>query len=169
MLQRDASSLPRRGRFRGFTLIELVMVMLIVSALAVFALPRVLDVTTFRLASYADRIQNATTFANRLALAQRRPVVVTFATTGVSIAYGSGGAINLPVADPSTGSAMSLTCPAGTSPCLTAGSAGSVTFNVNNTGTSQTPSSAPFQITVTGTGFTQNFTIEPVSGLVRKT
>ena len=153
---------------RGFTMIELIMVVLIVSALAVFVLPKLVDVSLFRLASYADRIQNATAFANRLALAQRRPVAVTFVTTGVSIAYGSGGAISLPVVDPSSGLAMSLNCPSSNSPCIAAGSTGVVTFNANNSGTSQTPSSLPFVVTVTGTGFTQNFTIEPVSGLVRK-
>ena len=84
----------------GFSLIELIMVMLIISALAVFAMPKVLDVSLFRLASYADSIQNATAFANRLSLAQRRPIVVTFATTGMAIAYSSGGAINLPVVPP---------------------------------------------------------------------
>jgi Tfp pilus assembly protein FimT len=145
------------------------MVMLIVAALAVFALPKLVDFATFRLSSYADRIQNATTFANRLALAQRRPISVTFATTGVSIAYVAGGAISLPVIDPSTGSAFSLACPASVSPCIAAGSVGSVTFNAGNQGVSQTPSGLPFTVTVTGTGFTQNFTIEPVTGLVRRT
>ena len=144
------------------------MVLLIVSALAVFALPNLFDVNLFRVASYADRLQNATAFANRISLAQRRPVVVTFTTTGATIAYGSGGAINLPVVDPTTGSPISLACPSSSSPCIAASSVGSVTFNVNNTGMSQTPSSVPLVVTVTGASVTQNFTIEPVSGLVRK-
>jgi prepilin-type N-terminal cleavage/methylation domain-containing protein len=37
------------GRHAGFTLIELVMVMVMVGALATFALPRMTDVTAWRL------------------------------------------------------------------------------------------------------------------------
>ncbi len=169
MFYREAGSLDMRDRLRGFTLVEAVMVILIVSALAVFALPKAVDVSTFKLSSYCDRIQNATTFANRLALAQRRPVVVTFATTGVTVAYGSGGAINLPVVDPSTGAAFALTCPTGLSPCISSGAGASVTFNAANSGTSTTSTGAALQVTVTGTGFTQNFTIEPTTGFVRRT
>ena len=40
MAQRETSSFWQRGRFRGFSLIELVTVLVIVVILAVFAAPR---------------------------------------------------------------------------------------------------------------------------------
>ncbi len=169
MTFREVRSLPTRDRLRGFTLIELVMVMVIVAALAVFALPKAVDVSTFTLSSYCDKIQNATTYANRLALAQRRPVTVSFSSTGVSVAYTAGGTIAVPVIDPSSGSAFSLNCPSGLSPCITNGAGSSVTFNANNSGTSSTSSGAAFQVTVSSGSFTQNFTIENTTGFVRRT
>ncbi len=169
MTFREARLLLTRDRLRGFTLVELVMVLIIVSALAVFALPKTVDVATFQLSSYCDKIQSATAFANRLALAQRRPVTVTFGNTGVSIAYASGGSISLPVNDPSTGAPYALGCPSGYSPCISNGAGSTVTFNAANSGTSSTSSGAAFQVTVFGSGFTQNFTIEATTGFVRRT
>jgi len=145
------------------------MVIVIISVLALFVLPKAVDVSTFTLSSYCDRIQNATTFANRLALAQRRPIVVSFAASGVSIAYAAGGAINLPVTDPSTGAAFSLACPAAFPTCITSGAGTNVTFNANNSGASTTSTGASVQVTVSGSGNAQNFTVEPITGFVRRT
>ncbi len=71
-------------RQRGFTLIELVMVMIVVGVLAVFAVPRMLDLTTWRLRAFADEMQSTTAAMQRLALAQRKPVIATFSTTPAS-------------------------------------------------------------------------------------
>lgn len=44
----------------GFTLIELILVIVITAALAVFALPKVVDTTLWRLRSFGDDLQAAT-------------------------------------------------------------------------------------------------------------
>ena len=75
-------------------MIELIMVVLIVSALAVFVLPKLVDVSLFRLASYADRIQNATAFANRLALAQRDGLLPVAETASAANPHAEGAAKN---------------------------------------------------------------------------
>lgn len=45
---------------RGFTLVELILVIVITAALAVFALPKVVDTTLWRLRSFGDDLQAAT-------------------------------------------------------------------------------------------------------------
>ena len=41
----------------GFTLIELILVIVITAALAVFALPKVVDTTLWRLRTFGDELQ----------------------------------------------------------------------------------------------------------------
>ena len=60
-LPRNARGLSNRGcsrglsnRSTGFTLIELILVIVITAALAVFALPKALDTTLWRLRSFGD-------------------------------------------------------------------------------------------------------------------
>ncbi|HEY8876623.1 MAG TPA: prepilin-type N-terminal cleavage/methylation domain-containing protein, partial [Roseateles sp.] len=98
--------LPRIAR--GFTLVELILVIVITAALAVFALPKVVDTTLWRLRSFGDELQSRHQAMLRLALQQRRPIVETFSSTGVSWAYGSGAALG------------TLACPATESPCISA-------------------------------------------------
>jgi prepilin-type N-terminal cleavage/methylation domain-containing protein len=142
-------------RTRGFTLVELVMVLVIVGALAVFALPRALDLTAWRLRAFGDELQAQMLAMQRLALAQRRPVVATIDTTGVSFDYASGG--NL----------VTLPCPATTTPCIAEAGPRRVTFNVANAGAAVTSTGAALPVTVTSGTATQRYSIEPETGLFR--
>jgi prepilin-type N-terminal cleavage/methylation domain-containing protein len=143
------------GRHAGFTLIELVMVMVMVGALATFALPRMTDVTAWRLRAFADELAAQTLAMQRLALVQRRPVVATITGTGVSFAYVAGGAL------------ASLSCPAAASPCIAQGGTRSVTFNASNTGRASTSTGSALPITVSGGNTTLAYTIEAETGLFR--
>ena len=146
----------RSRKQRGFTLIELVMVMIVVGVLAVFAVPRMLDLTAWRLRAFADEMQSTTAAIQRLALAQRKPVVATFSTTGVSFAYVAGGALG------------AVNCPAALAVCLTAGSVGTATFNALNTGGAVTVP-IPLTISVTDGAVTQYaFALETDTGLMRR-
>jgi prepilin-type N-terminal cleavage/methylation domain-containing protein len=141
----------------GFTLVELVMVIVITGALAVFALPRMLDLTDWRLRAFADELRAQTLAMQRLALQQRRVIVGTITGTGVSYAY-SGGAV-----------IVSLSCPSGASPCIAEGGSRTVTFNAGNTGATSTSMGAALVITVASGSSTRVFRLENDSGLLRQT
>lgn len=139
----------------GFTLIELVMVMVVLGALAVFALPRLVDVSAFRLRAYADELAAQAMAMQRLALAQRRPVVATFDTTGATFAYVGGGTL------------VSLPCPAGTTPCIAEAGPRSATFNAGNGGGTVTSTGAALPVTISGSGVSLTYQIESETGLFR--
>ena len=144
--------LPRSSR--GFTLIELILVIVITAALAVFALPKVLDTTLWRLRSFGDDLQARHQAMLRLALQQRRPIVATITGTGVSWAYGSGAALG------------ALSCPATESPCIAEGGSRTVTFNSGNGGGVATSTGAALPVTVAYGDYSQAYRIETDTGLI---
>lgn len=146
---------PRSLAVAGFTLVELVMVLVIVGALAVFALPKALDLTAWRLRAFGDELQAQMQAMQRLALAQRRPVVATLNTTGVSFDYVAGG--NL----------VTLACPATASPCIAQAGPRTVTFNAANSGRAVTSSGSALAVTVSSGSTTQAYTVEAETGLFR--
>ena len=139
----------------GFTLVELVLVIMVTGALAVFVVPRMLDLTAWRLRAFGDEMVAQTQAMQRLALTQRRVVVGTFTDTGVSFAYSGGAAL------------LSLPCPAAASPCISSATPSTVTFNAGNSGAAVTSSGAALTISVAGGGATRHWRIEPDTGLMR--
>jgi len=95
-------------RQRGFTLIELIMVMVVVGILAVFVAPSLFDAGVFRSRGFADQVQASLRYAQKVAIAQRRFVCVAFdtgadpdtmtLTTGATA--GCGAALQSPTGDP---------------------------------------------------------------------
>jgi prepilin-type N-terminal cleavage/methylation domain-containing protein len=146
---------PATRRQAGFTLVELVMVIVVMGALSVFVLPRALDLTTWRLTAFAQEVQAQSMALQRLALTQRRPVVATITPTGVSFDYGAGG--NL----------ASVPCPAAASPCIAQAGNTSVTFNAANTGSTTTSSGSALAFTVSSGSTTLAYQIETETGLFR--
>lgn len=78
----------------GFTLVELVMVMIIVGILAVFAAPRFFDADIFKSRGFADQVQASLRYAQKVAIAQRRNVCVAMTAGDITltIASASGAA-----------------------------------------------------------------------------
>ena len=70
---------------RGFTIIELVVVMVVVGILAVTILPRFSNKTDFDQAGFRDQAISVLQFARKTAIAQRRAVCVTADATGLAI------------------------------------------------------------------------------------
>lgn len=68
---------------RGFTLIELVMVMVLIGVLAVFAVSRLDFQSTFSQRGFHDTLKAGLQFARKAAVAQRRYVCVTATATYV--------------------------------------------------------------------------------------
>lgn len=153
-MPRRTRGVSNRSRCCGFTLIELILVIVITAALAVFALPKVVDTTLWRLRSFGDDLQSRHQAMLRLALQQRRPVVATISGSGVSWAYASGGALD------------TLPCPATDSPCIAEGGTRSVTFNSGNGGATATSSGGAMTVTVAAGSYSRAYRIEADTGLI---
>ena len=74
----------RQMRERGFTLIELIMVIVILGVLAVFATP-MLRTDDFKARGFHDETLALLRYAQKTAIAQRRTVCVKFNDTGVTL------------------------------------------------------------------------------------
>ena len=71
---------------RGFTLIELIIVLVLTGVLAVFAAPRIFNNSDFYARGFHDENMALLRYAQKTAIAQRRTVCVTFAVSTVSTA-----------------------------------------------------------------------------------
>jgi MSHA pilin protein MshC len=69
----------------GFTLIELVVVMIIVGIIAVVAIPRLVDRQIFDSRGFSDQIISALRYAQKQAIGQRRNVCVAFTATTLTL------------------------------------------------------------------------------------
>jgi len=86
----------------GFTLIELIMVMVIVGILALVVIPRFFDNDVFQSRGFADQVQASLRYAQKEAIAQHRFVCVAFTSNSISLTIG-----------PTTACGTALTSPAG--------------------------------------------------------
>ena len=77
------SMIPTRQR--GFTLVELIMVIVILGVLAVYAAPRMFNTDDFKARGFHDETLSLLRYAQKTAIAQRRTVCVTLAATGVTM------------------------------------------------------------------------------------
>lgn len=76
-----------RGASRGFTMVELVLVMVVAGILATVAMPRLVARSGFDTRGYADQVAATVRFAQKLAVAQRRQVFVLLAPAEASLCY----------------------------------------------------------------------------------
>ena len=114
-------SLATRRGTPGFTLIELVMVLVLLGILAVFMLPRLSLTQGFDEVGYRDAVRSALEFARKSAVAERRNVRVALAVNNLTLSIDDagpedGGAgtfprnLNLPAADRRCGGALNQLC-----------------------------------------------------------
>lgn len=87
----QAKPLMRLGLFRfggqGFTMIELVMVLVLLGIISFVAVSRFADTGAFTTVSQADQVRSVLRYAQKLAVAQNRPIHVRVSTTDVSACF----------------------------------------------------------------------------------
>lgn len=165
---------PCGGRQRGFTLIELVMVLVLVGVLAVFVAPRMNLIGGFNDVGYRDKVRAALEFARKAAVSSRRTVQVTLGANSLTLtrqrcptdglnADGSACAstldnLMLPAADKA--------CAVGNMVCaplnVTLAGPNPLTFNPLGQATA-----ASYVYTVTGNGSSWTITVDAETGYVR--
>ena len=77
-----------RQHQQGFTLTELITVIVLVGILSAVALPRFFDNNVFQSRGFADQVLSTLRYAQKAAVAQRRFVCATFAANSVTLTHG---------------------------------------------------------------------------------
>jgi MSHA pilin protein MshC len=102
----------------GFSLVELVATLGVISILAAFALPRMVDRSAFESRGFYDQAQGVVRYAQKIALAQRQsppktPVFVLITASQIRVCYDIACASS--VRDSTTGAPLTLNAPTGVS------------------------------------------------------
>ncbi len=150
----------------GFTLVELVGVLIIVGILAMVAMPRFFERAAFDARAFSDQTLSALRYAQKAAVAQRRTVCVSFSDAGIApatitltIASAFGGGCDTNLAGPNGTTPYTITAP------------GDVSFsalNPNVTANSFSPlGQAGIGQTIQVSGAPNIITIERETGYVR--
>jgi MSHA pilin protein MshC len=74
---------------RGFTMVELIAVMVIVGIVAAVAAPKFMSADAFKSHGFRDQIISTLRYAQKAAIAQHRYVCATFTSSSVALTYGS--------------------------------------------------------------------------------
>jgi MSHA pilin protein MshC len=147
---------------RGFTLIELIMVIVILGVLAVVAAPRLLNTGDFYARGFHDETLSLLRYAQKTAIAQRRTVCVAFTGTSASLRIASAAT--------TTTCAANLVGPKGESPATITARSG-VSYNASPTdftfdGLGQPSAGQSIRVASGGTPFSATITVESTTGYV---
>lgn len=87
---------------RGFTTIELIVVLVLTAIMAAVAMPRLTERTTLQQRGARDHVRSMLMYSRQVAMTQQREVCVLATPTQARAVYVSGGACSgaLPLADP---------------------------------------------------------------------
>ena len=147
----------------GFTLVELVVTLVVLSIIAAVAIPRFVAKDAFESRGFYDSATATVRYAQKLAIAQRRPIFVCVnapSAGDISVSYASGCAVQ--IAD-ATGVALRVPAPNGVTLTSTAAEfsflsgLGQTAAQVTITLTSTVPGDPPRSIVVENeTGYVHN-------------
>lgn len=145
----------RAKKQQGFTMVELIAVMVIVGVLAAVAVPRFFDRSLFDNRGFSDDIRSGLRLAQKLAIAQRRNVCVTLNPPGsVSINVTVAASCDTPLPGLTGSGTYQLNAPGTSSFTMTLASP--VTFNsqgIPGSGGTVTVTGEPAITLDSGTGY----------------
>ena len=104
----------KRGRIsgqRGFTMVELIAVMVVAGIMAAFAMPRFFERSTFDARNFADQSRAMLRHAQKIAIAQNRSVFVRLNGASVALCFDavcSAGNLVIPPAGGNSGSSATV-------------------------------------------------------------
>jgi MSHA pilin protein MshC len=156
----------------GFTLAELVIVMVLIGILSVVAVPRMFDMDQFSARGTRDFVGAALRYAQKSAIAMRRNVCVTVGALQLNITYASNGGADQPCAagnalrNPGNDLAYSDSSNALPERAPVATPA-SLIFDAQGRPLSAPSTPRTTALTITVTGNATPLTIEPETGIVR--
>lgn len=158
------------AKMQGFTLVELVLVIVLLVILAISFGPRFFEINVFRARGFYDEALSALRYAQKTAIAQRRAIYVNLAATSVSICYTS--------VFPCSTLADQVPGPYGEKPYAVSAGTGGLTpvttlfFDAlgrpyKDTDTVPVSTFPTLTLTLTGGGDTRTITVEQETGYVR--
>ena len=157
----------QRPETTGFTLIELVVIMVIIGILAAVVAPRFFNNNVFQSRGFADQVQATLRYAQKEAIAQHRNVCVTIFSNAISLMIaGSSGAASACDTNLVSPAGQPSNCPSATykictpSASITLSSNPSMSFDFDALG------STPVQQIITVSGATNNVIVEAQTGYV---
>ncbi len=156
---------------RGFTMAELVIVMVLVGVLAAVALPRLFDLNQFSARGVHDFVVASLRYAQKSAVAMRRNVCVAISASQVTITFASTSGVDQTCAaanaliNPGNGrafgdssNALSTRAPVSTPVSLI--------FDAQGRPLSAPSTPMASALTISVTGYATPITIEPATGTV---
>jgi MSHA pilin protein MshC len=152
-------------KIHGFTLVELIMVMIIIGILAVAVVPRMFDRKIYESRGFYDETLAALRYAQKSAIAQRRTTCVAFTSTTVTLKIVTAAGST----DCNTASGLAnLVSPTGASPFTVTAKPG-VAFSVIPNGVSFYASGqASNRRTIQVAGVAGIITVEQATGYVHQ-
>lgn len=152
-------------RKTGFTLVELIVVIVLVGIVALIAAPRFFSQPSFDAARFHDAAISAIRYGQKVAVAQRASIYVSTAGNTVALCYNTGCAT--PVPSPAGDAAYVVIAPTGIS--ITP-----VNFSFNSLGQPGDTAGPPVPLavnttlTISGDGTTRQIVVERETGYVHK-
>jgi MSHA pilin protein MshC len=168
---------------RGFTMIELVLVIVLVGILGAVATARYVDNARFDAAAYAEQTRTMLRYGQKVAVAQHRPVFVVFSNKRIALCFdaacSNANRLLAPGGANSGSRATAANCAAATWYCegtpdslayaLQGANAGNFFFDALGQPfavTVGTPALAALVVRITGDGLNRDVTVSPETGYV---